>query len=63
MQPPEPAQPAELARYACTFCREKKIRCSRELPKCTSCRQWPGDCIYPARSYRSSGSKAAPRYV
>ncbi|RAL08544.1 uncharacterized protein BO97DRAFT_353820, partial [Aspergillus homomorphus CBS 101889] len=30
----------------CDFCRQKKLKCSRELPKCNSCKPWPGDCNY-----------------
>ncbi|KAH8124604.1 fungal-specific transcription factor domain-containing protein [Trichoderma asperelloides] len=37
---------AGLARFACTHCRQKKIKCSREFPKCAACRPWPGECIY-----------------
>ncbi|KAL7918398.1 fungal-specific transcription factor domain-containing protein [Trichoderma austrokoningii] len=37
---------AGLARFACTHCRQKKIKCSREFPKCAACRPWPGECVY-----------------
>ncbi|KAF5551851.1 fungal specific transcription factor domain-containing protein [Fusarium mexicanum] len=35
-----------LARYACDYCKQKKFRCSKELPKCSACRPWPGPCNY-----------------
>ncbi|KAK3985610.1 hypothetical protein QBC44DRAFT_334717 [Cladorrhinum sp. PSN332] len=35
-----------LARYACEFCKRKKIKCSRELPKCAACKPWSGSCNY-----------------
>ncbi|KAL6855638.1 fungal-specific transcription factor domain-containing protein [Trichoderma novae-zelandiae] len=41
-----PSKGAGLARFACAHCRHKKIKCSRELPKCAACRPWPGECVY-----------------
>ncbi|VUC29501.1 unnamed protein product [Clonostachys rosea] len=35
------------ARFACEHCKAKKIKCSRELPKCSACKPWPGECVYP----------------
>ncbi|UZP44951.1 hypothetical protein NXS19_012763 [Fusarium pseudograminearum] len=35
-----------LARYACDYCRHKKFRCTRELPKCGECKPWPVPCTY-----------------
>ncbi|KAK2013629.1 hypothetical protein LZ32DRAFT_557688 [Colletotrichum eremochloae] len=35
-----------LARFACDYCRQKKFKCSRELPKCSACKPWPGSCDY-----------------
>ncbi|KAF4426551.1 transcriptional regulatory [Fusarium acutatum] len=35
-----------LARYACDYCKQKKFRCSKELPKCIACQPWPGPCNY-----------------
>ncbi|KIL85838.1 hypothetical protein FAVG1_10807 [Fusarium avenaceum] len=35
-----------LARYACDYCKQKKLRCSKELPKCSACKPWPGPCDY-----------------
>ncbi|KAK3376660.1 hypothetical protein B0T24DRAFT_224992 [Lasiosphaeria ovina] len=49
-----------LARFACNFCKHKKIKCSRELPKCAACKPWPGICDYsrqvaPTNRSTSSG--------
>ncbi|KAL7794120.1 fungal-specific transcription factor domain-containing protein [Trichoderma afarasin] len=41
-----PSKDVGLARFACTHCRQKKIKCSREFPKCAACRPWPGECVY-----------------
>ncbi|RTE83923.1 hypothetical protein BHE90_001530 [Fusarium euwallaceae] len=40
------SKPPDLPRFACDFCREKKIKCSKELPKCAACKPWPSECIY-----------------
>ncbi|EXM07504.1 hypothetical protein FOIG_02510 [Fusarium odoratissimum NRRL 54006] len=37
---------AGLARYACDYCKQKKFRCSKEFPKCSACKPWPGPCSY-----------------
>ncbi|KAH8690734.1 hypothetical protein BGW36DRAFT_389237 [Talaromyces proteolyticus] len=41
-----PAAAHGYARFACDFCRQKKLKCSRELPKCGICKPWPGKCEY-----------------
>ncbi|KAH8807252.1 hypothetical protein F5884DRAFT_899683 [Xylogone sp. PMI_703] len=35
-----------LSKFACDHCRAKRLKCSRELPKCSNCRPWPGACAY-----------------
>ncbi|KAJ5167570.1 uncharacterized protein N7482_006351 [Penicillium canariense] len=36
---------------ACSSCRNRKLRCSREAPACQHCRKTGGDCVYdPKRS-------------
>ncbi|KAK2063312.1 hypothetical protein LY76DRAFT_563433 [Colletotrichum caudatum] len=40
------ASSTALARFACDYCRQKKFKCSRELPKCSACKPWPGSCDY-----------------
>ncbi|KAJ5297882.1 Transcription factor [Penicillium antarcticum] len=37
---------SRFARFACDFCRHKKLKCSRELPKCSNCKPWPSSCNY-----------------
>ena len=39
-----------LAPLACDYCRNKKLRCPREKPKCANCRNWPGECQYSRQS-------------
>ncbi|GAB1317595.1 hypothetical protein MFIFM68171_07805 [Madurella fahalii] len=41
-----PSGSGAIARFACDFCKGKKIKCSRELPKCAACKAWPGPCHY-----------------
>ncbi|KAJ4226306.1 hypothetical protein NW759_004892 [Fusarium solani] len=44
----------------CDFYREKKIKCSKELPKCAACKPWSGECIYSKEgaSLKSRAPKA-----
>ena len=39
-----------LAPLACDYCRNKKLRCSREKPKYANCQNWPGECQYSRQS-------------
>ncbi|KAI8723095.1 Zn(2)-C6 fungal-type domain-containing protein [Fusarium sp. LHS14.1] len=50
---------SDLPRFACDFCREKKIKCSKELPKCAACKPWPGECIYSKQGV--SAKSRAPK--
>ncbi|KAB8277275.1 fungal-specific transcription factor domain-containing protein [Aspergillus minisclerotigenes] len=43
-----------FARYACDHCRQKKLKCSRERPKCSICKPWPGGCHYSREMSSSS---------
>ncbi|KAL6882298.1 hypothetical protein HDV57DRAFT_509468 [Trichoderma longibrachiatum] len=54
------SQRASLARFARAHCRQKKIKCSRELPKCAACRPWPGDCVYHRLSPTSQPAQTTP---
>ncbi|WYZ40962.1 hypothetical protein EsH8_IV_001303 [Colletotrichum jinshuiense] len=47
-----------LARFACDYCRQKKFRCSRELPKCSACKPWPSSC-----DYSRDNSREKPRLI
>ncbi|KAI8414420.1 hypothetical protein FOFC_04030, partial [Fusarium oxysporum] len=35
-----------LTRFECDDCKQKKFRCSKEFPKCSACKPWPGPCNY-----------------
>ncbi|APA14941.1 hypothetical protein sscle_14g097110 [Sclerotinia sclerotiorum 1980 UF-70] len=39
----------ELEQYACDHCKRRKLKCSREKPKCLNCRGWSGPCTYSRR--------------
>lgn len=43
---PKSTPSRRLAGRACEHCRTRKLRCSRERPKCGNCRPWPGPCNY-----------------
>ncbi|KAE8324017.1 fungal-specific transcription factor domain-containing protein [Aspergillus sergii] len=49
-----------FARYACDHCRQKKLKCSRERPKCSICKPWPGGCHY-SREISSSSQPSIDR--
>ncbi|CZT01207.1 uncharacterized protein RAG0_08943 [Rhynchosporium agropyri] len=36
------------SRMACAFCRRRKLKCNKELPKCQSCLKFGFDCEYVA---------------
>ncbi|UKZ48109.1 hypothetical protein TrVGV298_002345 [Trichoderma virens] len=40
----------DLASQACVACREKKRKCSRELPSCSLCRRNRRRCCYPPKA-------------
>jgi hypothetical protein len=42
---------------ACALCREKKIRCGREKPKCSNCRRQRWRCDYSVPEKRVSHIK------
>ena len=35
--------------HACDFCRRRKLKCSRELPRCSSCIKFDKECTYTPR--------------
>lgn len=37
-----------LSKIACYSCRDRKVKCSRELPACSSCRCYQQSCSYPS---------------
>lgn len=42
---------AELRR-SCVFCRQRKMRCSGDLPCCTTCRQREKPCVYEPVAFK-----------
>ncbi|KAH8594957.1 hypothetical protein B0O99DRAFT_167894 [Bisporella sp. PMI_857] len=42
----ENTQQATTAQYSCDHCRQRKLRCSRTIPRCNNCQGWPGECVY-----------------
>ncbi|KAK1623785.1 hypothetical protein BDP81DRAFT_117426 [Colletotrichum phormii] len=59
----DPVQSTPLARFACDYCRQKKFRCSRELPKCSACVPWPGPCNYSRDRLKSVPTHSQPSSV
>ncbi|KAF8251343.1 hypothetical protein K440DRAFT_614442 [Wilcoxina mikolae CBS 423.85] len=48
---------------ACDLCREKKVRCGREKPKCQNCVVWKSSCTYSERQKRDNeASRNAQRF-
>lgn len=45
------------AKIACRACRQRKVRCSKELPRCSNCHNYQQLCDYP-----SSTLKPGPKY-
>ncbi|KAK1458660.1 hypothetical protein CCUS01_09137 [Colletotrichum cuscutae] len=58
-----PVQGTQVARFACDYCRQKKFRCSRELPKCSACLPWPGPCNYSRDRLKSAPTQSQPSSV
>ncbi|KAE8152311.1 hypothetical protein BDV25DRAFT_128093 [Aspergillus avenaceus] len=46
MTDPSSADRPILAHFSCDHCRRQKFKCSREIPKCSVCKPWPGSCVY-----------------
>ncbi|KAL2214708.1 hypothetical protein CC79DRAFT_157712 [Sarocladium strictum] len=52
------------ARRSCQFCARRKIRCSKELPICSSCTTHQRKCIYDKRALPEDlGSQEADRQI
>lgn len=46
---------------ACAFCRKRKLRCNREVPKCDSCLKFGYDCEYaPPKEGTKKDPKSGP---
>ncbi|KAF8859329.1 hypothetical protein BDZ45DRAFT_365136 [Acephala macrosclerotiorum] len=35
-----------LAQYLCDHCKQRKLKCSRDIPVCQNCKSWNGGCVY-----------------
>lgn len=51
-------KPTELRR-SCVFCRQRKMRCSGDLPCCTTCRQREKPCVYEPVAFKGRYAAAA----
>lgn len=49
-------KPRKRLGQACNTCREKKIRCDPQLPKCAQCQKFGRDCKFESNSRSSKGS-------
>ncbi|KAH9208250.1 fungal-specific transcription factor domain-containing protein [Leptodontidium sp. 2 PMI_412] len=48
-------------RMACAFCRKRKLRCDRQLPKCESCQRFEYECEYgPRKGLARKEQKSSP---
>lgn len=43
---------------ACDFCRRRKLKCSKELPRCSSCNKFNKECAYTPRQRPTPLTKA-----
>ncbi|KAL9083367.1 MAG: hypothetical protein Q9159_005817 [Coniocarpon cinnabarinum] len=50
-----------LAPQACEHCRKKKLKCTRQLPKCERCKPWPGPCVYSVRERKPASAVSQTR--
>lgn len=51
----------DSGRMACAFCRKRKLRCNREVPKCDSCLKFGYDCEYaPPKESSKKDPKSGP---
>lgn len=47
-----------LIEQACHSCRKRKLKCSKEYPKCSKCSAHGWDCVYSPRAVRSPLTRA-----
>ncbi|KAH8898983.1 hypothetical protein GQ53DRAFT_878286 [Thozetella sp. PMI_491] len=52
--------PRRRTGIACRHCRDQKIKCSGQLPQCTSCKRRSISCIYPAAKRQVRSPRVAP---
>ncbi|ETS87742.1 hypothetical protein PFICI_01570 [Pestalotiopsis fici W106-1] len=61
-QQPQPER-KKRAPVACRMCKNRKIKCSNDRPKCLSCVRLQCDCLYPEDANRSLGEEPLPRIL
>ena len=54
----EPKQPPYPIEQACDSCRKRKLKCSKEFPRCSKCIQHEWCCSYSPRTIRSPLTRA-----
>ncbi len=42
---------------ACLECRNRKVKCNREMPRCSNCQKSGGPCEFPDPERKSSQTK------
>ncbi|KAH3670789.1 hypothetical protein OGAPHI_001305 [Ogataea philodendri] len=52
------ARHKQLIEQACDSCRRKKLRCTKEFPKCSKCTDHGWECVYSPRAVRSPLTRA-----
>ncbi|KIM94366.1 hypothetical protein OIDMADRAFT_87098, partial [Oidiodendron maius Zn] len=48
---------------ACAFCRVRKLRCDKQVPKCSSCQRLGRECLYTLQRSLQSRPRAKPTHV
>ncbi|KAF4923642.1 putative transcriptional regulatory protein [Colletotrichum fructicola] len=54
---PIPESSAERSRWACTPCRQRKVKCDSTLPACSTCVAKELDCVYSHKRLRAPTSR------
>lgn len=52
-----------IVEQACDSCRKRKLRCSKELPKCSKCLKHNWECCYSPKAVRSPLTRVHLNYV
>lgn len=45
--PPSPPPPPPPQLRTCTLCRQRRIKCDRQMPQCSNCHWAKVNCVYP----------------
>ena len=51
------SEKATTSLAACLECRSRKVKCNRELPKCSNCKRSGGPCEFPDAEKKASQTK------